>query len=165
MTRNGSSPHFIEAMDPCGPLCLCWPRPGEAPFSPLEQDFVAAGIDRGVPTEHFMAHMDAMAERVGADRVGYLLSVSRTWLPLTTKWVGWVATPWIRVNAYWTLDESVASLFAQKMVQYNACLALAYGDGVRMRASPLYVAAVRRTSVCYSIVLDAKMHRLTGRPS
>jgi hypothetical protein len=62
------------------------------------------------------------------------------------------------VNAYWTLDESAATLFAQKMVQNNACLALAF-HAAGVWASPLYVAAARRTSVCFSIVHDAMMQR------
>lgn len=179
MIRNGTSPspHFIGAMQPCVPLCLCWPRPGEAPFSPPEQDFLAAGIDRNESTMDFMARMDALAKCVGADRMGYLLSVPCKFLLPSAAWV---ATSWLRVHASWTADEFAATLFVQKMVQFKACPALVYqGEdyfqpgwspghvhhpgravvGKQMRATALHEAASRRSTACYVILHDAIMQR------
>lgn len=107
-------------MDDCPPLCPCWPRPQEAPFSLCEQDFLAAGVDYDVSIPEYMTRMDGMAQLVGADRLGHLLSVP------VKLFRTWVATPWLRLSALWmwTMDEAIAMLFARQMLKFGACPAL-----------------------------------------
>jgi hypothetical protein len=99
--------------------CACWPRLGEAPFSPLEQKFLAAGADMSVETVEYMQCMDDMARHVGSDRLGYLLSVPVRWPAAVSSWV---VTPWIRLQTPWTPDAATAVLLVQKMLQHRACL-------------------------------------------
>ncbi len=169
------SPTSFLAMDTCPPLCPCQPWPDEPGFSALEQDFLAAVADLDKGTARFMALMDDMATCVGTGRLAYLLSVPIKWK------TSWVITAWARLDTVATADTCTAVLFAQKMVQYNACPRLAYqladDDGQpgwalgssqhpgravlrATRASPLRVAAVNHRPACFSVISEA-MNRLT----
>lgn len=108
-------------MDMCMPDCPCWPRPGQAPFSAAEQDFLLAAGDFYVNTVDFMARMDDVERTMGADRLRYLLSVPSRGGPMECM----ARTAWIRLDKYWTPDEGTAVMFARKMLQHGACLAVA----------------------------------------
>lgn len=115
-------------MDACGRLCPCWPRHAEAPFSPAEQDFLAAGVQYSLSTMDFVARMDNMYTRVGRDRLAYLLSVPVQWEGSRPP-TGWVLTPWIRLCSSWTPESDTAVEFVRKMLQHGACLAVACLEG------------------------------------
>jgi hypothetical protein len=155
----------------CLASCPCWPRPHEAPFSLLEQEFLAAAVDHeDMDTVGFIGRMDDMATRVGVDRLAYLLSVPIGCQP-------WVMTAWIRRDTYWTPCMGTALLFAQKMVQYNACHALAYTNQVDVHpcwrsgcsqhpgrvltegVSPLRLAVRRERFHCFDILSEGLVRR------
>jgi len=110
-----------HVMDVCVPDCPCWPRPGEAPFSAAEQDFLIVAGDFHVNTVDFMARMDDVDKAMGADRLRYLLSVPIRGGPMESM----ARTAWIRLDSYWTPDYGTAVTFARKMLQHGACLAVA----------------------------------------
>lgn len=98
----------------CSPSCRCWPRRGE-PFTPCEQAFLRYAHRDDVTTVDVMARMDDMACRVGADRVGYLLSV-----PVAHSMGIGATTPWVRLGRFYT-TESVAECLTLKMLAFGAC--------------------------------------------
>jgi hypothetical protein len=120
------NPHLFWVMHTCVRLCPCWPRHDEPPFSAVEQKFLAAGANVNLGTLDFMACMDVMATWVGKDRLAYLLSVPVTWRP-PGSWT--VVTPWVRLDTLWTLDPTTAVMFARKMLQHGACLAMSWQEG------------------------------------
>ena len=125
-----------------------------------------------------MAHMDEVARGISADRVQLLLSVPIRWPRFET----WAHTAWIRLDSYWTPEDGTAVLFARKMLQYGACLAVACQQGYNAqpgwtpgsvdhpgrlsstcyayRNSPLRTAAERPASLdCYAWVYDGMVRR------
>jgi hypothetical protein len=125
-----------------------------------------------VTTKEYMAHMDDMARHTNRDRLAYVLSVP-IWAAR-----GWVMTPWVRLEPAWTPDTDTAVLFAQKMVQHGACLAVVsqnrIDDDFGWVAGSLHhpgrcsgltlgttstLAARRRSLACYSTVYDAMRQR------
>ncbi len=136
----------------------------------MEQKFLAAGANVNLGTLDFMACMDVMAKCVGNDRLAYLLSVPVTWRP-PGSWT--VVTPWVRLDTLWTLDPTTAEMFARKMLQHGACLAMSWQEGACSqpgwvpgsphhpgraasdfvhRDSPLSSAVCRRQLVCRQVL-------------
>jgi hypothetical protein len=111
---------FMNA-DSCPRSCRCWPRPRE-PFAPAEKDFMEAVASRDVCTKDILSRVADMAEAVGLDRLGYLLSVPVRWNKVNPEWI---VTPWIRLSVSWTPDAADAVAFATRMLDSGACLTFA----------------------------------------
>jgi hypothetical protein len=117
-------------MSVCPHSCRCWPRRGQ-PFTLDEQRFLAAVTDNWnvADTAHVFTLAEAMAGRVGRDRMGYLLSV-----PANNQVRGdYIVWPAMRLSAAWTPDAKDAAAFLQLMVQCGACLACPLYDDVGRR--------------------------------
>jgi hypothetical protein len=134
----------------------------------------------------FVRRMDDMAQEVGRDRLRYLLSVPVKWREPRVDDVGgcYLVTSWLRLVSIWTPDADTAVLFAQKMVQHGACLAVAFqhadceqpgwepgllssqrhpgravSDTPRVvLVCPIHIVASRRP-FCYAILHDAMVQR------
>jgi hypothetical protein len=102
---------------PCPLSCRCWPRP-EHPFTPFEQTFLnllCMEMGKEQPTKWILSMLDPLAQRLGRDRLGYLLSV-----PLRGA-DDHCFTAWAWITEQFTPDPALALVFTEKMLTCRAC--------------------------------------------